>query len=59
MDKQKQLELIRKELELIRKYENEILELIDNLNEYTRGDLQGRLTAIFMNIINEVKSLKQ
>jgi hypothetical protein len=33
------------------KYENEILEVIDNLDDYTRSDLQGRITAIVLNIM--------
>ena len=32
-------------------FEEEILELIDNQDEYTRSDLQGRLSAIVMNIL--------
>lgn len=33
-------------------FENEILELIDNQNEFTRSDLQGCVTAIVHKIIN-------
>jgi hypothetical protein len=40
---------------LINKYANEILEVIDNQDDYTRSDLQGRVDAIVMNILNEKK----
>jgi hypothetical protein len=33
------------------KYENEILEVIDNKDDYTRSDLQGRISAIVLNIM--------
>ena len=33
------------------KYENEILEVIDNQGDYTRSDLQGRISAIVLNIM--------
>jgi hypothetical protein len=33
------------------KYENEILEVIDNQDDYTRSDLQGRISAIVLNIM--------
>ena len=45
-------------MKLQRKFENEILELIDNLYEYTRSDLQGRISAIVMNTIREVKKIE-
>ena len=32
-------------------YENEILELIDNQNEYTRSDLQGLVTVLVNKIM--------
>lgn len=38
-------------------FENEILELIDNQDDYTRSDLQGRVSAIVMNIICKGKEL--
>ena len=36
---------------LTNKYENEILELIDNQDEYTRSDLQGIVTALVNKIM--------
>lgn len=39
------------------KYEDEILELIDERDEYTRSDLQGRVAAIVMKIIRETKTV--
>ncbi len=38
---------------LTSKYESEILELIDNQDEYTRSDLQGIVTALVNRIMNE------
>jgi len=38
-------------------FENEILELIDNQDDYTRSDLQGRVSAIVMNILRKGKEL--
>lgn len=38
---------------LILTIENEIMELIDTQEEYTRGDLQGRAMAIAMNAIRK------
>ena len=38
-------------------FENEILELIDDQDEYTRSDLQGRVSAIVMNILRKGKEL--
>lgn len=35
------------------KYEDEILDLIDNQDEYTRSDLQGIVTALVNKIMNE------
>ena len=37
---------------LTNEYENEILELIDNQDEYTRSDLQGIVTALVNKIMN-------
>lgn len=45
-----------KSRELVKKYGAMILELIDNQDDYTRSDLQGRVSAIIMNIIREVKN---
>ena len=36
---------------LTREYENEILELIDNQDEYTRSDLQGLVTVLVNKIM--------
>jgi len=38
-------------------FEDEILELIDNQDDYTRSDLQGRVSAIVMNILRKGKEL--
>ena len=46
---------ISEEMRTIWKYENEILDLIDNQDDYTRSDLQGRISAIVMQMIREVK----
>lgn len=36
-------------------YESEILELIDNQDNYSRSDLQGRVMAIVLKIQKEAK----
>jgi len=36
---------------LTNEYENEILELIDNQDQYTRSDLQGIVTALVNKIM--------
>ena len=36
---------------LTNEYENEILELVDNQDEYTRSDLQGIVTALVNRIM--------
>lgn len=38
------------------RYEDEILEVVDNQDNYTRSDLQGRVGAIVLNIVRESKS---
>lgn len=38
---------------LTSKYEDEILDLIDNQDEYTRSDLQGIVTALVNKIMME------
>lgn len=38
---------------LTSKYEDEILDLIDNQDEYTRSDLQGIVTVLVNKIMNE------
>lgn len=50
--------LLKEEVLLLNGYENEILEIIYNQDEYTTSDLQGRVTAIVMNIFKEGKRLK-
>jgi len=35
--------------------ENEILDIIDNADKFTRGDLQGALEAQLMILINKVE----
>ena len=37
------------------KYENEILDLIDNRDELTRSDLQGAVSALVRKIANNYK----
>lgn len=39
------------------KYEDEILELIRDRDEFTQGDLQGLVSAIVMKIMREQKDL--
>jgi hypothetical protein len=39
------------------KYSDEILDLVDNQDEYTRSDLQGRSEAIILCVIHECKKL--
>ncbi len=38
---------------LTSQYEDEILDLIDNQDEYTRSDLQGIVTVLVNKIMNE------
>ena len=38
---------------LTSKYEDEILDLIDNQDEFTRSDLQGIVTVLVNKIMNE------
>ena len=45
------------EMKLQWEYENEILELIDNQNDYTRSDLQGIVSAIVVKILSKGKEL--
>ena len=37
-------------------WSDEILDVIDHADEYTRGDLQGVIEAIVMKIIRETKA---
>ena len=48
--------MINKHQLLKQKYEQEILELIDDKDDYSRSDLQGRVMAIVINIISEIKN---
>jgi hypothetical protein len=47
-----------KKEKLISMYENEVLELIDNQDDYTRSDLQGIVYAIVAKIVREAQALK-
>ncbi len=38
---------------LTNEFENEILELIDNQDDYTRSDLQGRVTVLVNKIMQK------
>jgi hypothetical protein len=40
----------------IHEFENEILELIDEQDKYTRSDLQGRVAVIVANILRAGKN---
>lgn len=42
---------------LMFKYSDKILDIIDNLEEFTRGDLQGAIEAQMMMIISEAQKL--
>jgi len=44
-----------KEIEIMFKYENEILDIIDNVADFTRSDLQGCIEAQLLMLIREVK----
>ena len=41
-----------KNMKLINEFENSILELIDNQDEFTRGDLQGIVSVLVIKILN-------
>lgn len=38
---------------LVNEYSSKILEIIDNVDDFTRSDLQGAIMAIVMQIINQ------
>ena len=40
---------------LVQKYSDEILEVVDCRDDFTRGDLQGAIEAIVLNILSERK----
>lgn len=48
----------KREILAILKYSDLILEIIDSQEELTRGDLQGCIEAVVMNIINDVRKEK-
>ena len=41
------------------RYTDAILDIIDNRDEFTRGDLQGAVAAVVMNIIRETRTGKK
>jgi hypothetical protein len=43
----------------IHKYSDKILEIIDNQDNFTRGDLQGAVEAVVMNIIIDIEAEKK
>jgi hypothetical protein len=56
----KRLDLLdRENVRLINEFENEILELIDNQEKFTRSDLQGAVGALVIKILNKGISLAQ
>lgn len=42
-------------IRLVNKYSDEILEIVDNRDEFTRSDLQGIIDAIVLKILKENK----
>ena len=42
-----------KTIRLVNEYENEILEIIDNQDEFTRSDLQGVVMALVIKILRK------
>ena len=49
---------IKEKRALISKYENEILELVDNQDDFTRGDLQGVAMGIVNKLIIDIEKIK-
>jgi hypothetical protein len=47
--------MTKEELLKVMEYSNEILEIIDNRDDFTRSDLQGIVDAIVHKIITETK----
>jgi len=45
----------KEEREIMSRYEDEILDIIDNRDEFTRGDLQGCLETQLRKMIKEIK----
>jgi len=50
-------EEISKEKRLMFEYEDKILDIIDNKDDFTRGDLQGAIEAQLSMLIKEAKEL--
>ncbi len=48
--------MTREQMVRVVQYETEILDLIDNRDEFVRSDLQGLVQAIVMKIIEETTS---
>jgi hypothetical protein len=55
--KEREYDMTEEEFRIVMKYQDRILELVDNQDEYTRSDIQGGAMAIVMSIIHEVKKL--
>jgi hypothetical protein len=47
-----------KELELMFKYEDKILDIIENREDFTTSDLQGAIEAQLKMLITEAKTIK-
>lgn len=47
------------EFETVCKYQDEIVELVDNQSDYTRSDMQSRAMVIAMNLYNAGKKDNQ
>jgi hypothetical protein len=41
---------------IVLKYSDKILDIVDNRDEFTRGDLQGAIEAIVLTIIRDSKN---
>ena len=50
---------MNKDLELIFKYEDELLNIVDNRDLFSRGDLQGAIEAQLKMLIAEAKQLNK
>ncbi len=60
---QNMMDIFVENMELITKYENEILELVEHQlstdgRDLTQSDLQGRVIVMVMNLINEARVVK-
>jgi hypothetical protein len=47
------------EMKIREEFDNEILELIDNQDDYPRGDLQGVVSGIVMRLLIEGRKLER